>query len=557
MLETMAHLSRYREIARVLAKYGFEFLIDTLGPRGWLPPSWRGRGPRERAARALPKWERVRRALEELGPTFIKAGQILSTRPDIVPPELASELEKLQDEASPFPFHEVNALVCAELGAPPAEVFAAFEQEPVAAASVGQVHNAILKSGEEVVVKVQRPGVERAVSVDLEILREVAAIVGRRLALGKVYDLAHIVDELAHALSQELDYRVEAANAVRFAHDLGADPSIGVPRVFWEYTTGRVLTMERIRGTKLTELDRADSSGAPAVDRHAVARSLGNTILQQILVHGFFHADLHPGNVIVTPEGKVVLLDFGMVGEVGDDLKAEFGDFLVAVASRSSSRLVATLFRLGIVPPTVDERALARDVDLIQRKYYGMPLAQLSIADLTKDTFKVALKHRIRIRSDFALVMKALATVEGTVRKLDPALSLVAVAEPFAKRLLRERAAPRAILASLAEAASGLREAVSGLPHRLARVLDAAAEGRLKVRWELEESGGLWRRVDLLVNRVVLSIVLASIIVGTALALLAERQIVLWRLTLGEAGFVLAVGIGVWLLVLIIRSGRF
>jgi len=522
----------------------------------------------------------VRCALEELGPTFIKIGQILSTRPDIVPPALAAELEKLQDQATPFSFSKVESVIAAELGATPDEVFSSFEPEPIAAASLGQVHTARLRSGEEVVVKVQRPGVERVVRTDIEILREVASVATRRSRLGRVYDLVEIVDELAATLFQELDYTTEAANADRLAYALRTDPHVVIPRVYWEYTTRRVLTMERIRGTRLTELgaarvdtgaktatgtagagpetaSAAAGTGRPQLDTAAIARALTNTILEQILAHGVFHADLHPGNVVALPDARIALLDFGMTGVVPDDLKEQFGGFLLAVAARSPARLVAVLLKLGLAPAGVDTGSLTRDVDALLRRYYGVPVSQLSVAALTKDVLDVCVKHHIKVRRDFALVLKALTAVEGTVRYIDPSFNLVEAAEPFARRLVRERMKPASVLKTLGKLGADYAEFLAHLPSKLDRVLDLAASGQLKVKWELEGASRLFREVALLVNRLALSVVLASIIVSTALIAQSAPTVLIWRFPLAEASFILALVFGVWLLASIIRSGRF
>ncbi|MGE5574003.1 MAG: ABC1 kinase family protein [Bacteroidota bacterium] len=555
-----AHLVRYRGIARVAAKYGFGFVADMLGQAGRRRAPGHTKGLAHPDVYRLSRWERVRRALEELGPTFIKIGQILSTRPDMVPPGLAAELEKLQDKAPPFGAAEAEAIIAAELGATPSEVFERFEPEPVAAASLGQVHNAVLRTGEEVVVKVQRPGVEEAVRLDLEILREIAVLASRRLRLrlARVYNLIDIVDEIAGALTRELDYTVEASNADRFARNLRLDPRIVVPEVFWDYTTQRVLTMERLHGTKLTEVARVvEGEKAPYIDRPTVARTLVDTMLRQILVHGLFHADLHPGNVLVTPAGNVGLMDFGMVGEVGDDLKAQFGAFFMAVAARSAPRLVAVVLSLGIAPRDIDVSSLTRDVDVLLRRYYGVPLSQISVRDLSRDVLDVALKHDIKVRAGFSLVMKALATVEGTARHLYPPLNLMEVAQPLARRLARERLRPASVLKGLRRSAADYLDFAARLPGKLGTLLDMAAGGQLKVRWELEGGERFLRGLAVLVNRLAMSIVLASIIVGTSLVVRATPTVVFWRLPLAEVGFIIALVFGAWLLVSIVRTGRF
>ncbi|NPV80996.1 MAG: AarF/ABC1/UbiB kinase family protein [Firmicutes bacterium] len=553
-MRSYAHIVRYRQIVRVATRYGFSFLADMLGQARGIP-RWRRKSDLARPGLyRMPRWERLRKALEELGPTFIKIGQILSTRPDVVPPELASELEKLQDQAPPFPLPEVESAIVDELGGSPKEVFAAFEPEPVAAASLGQVHNAVLKSGEEVVVKIQRPGIEKVVRTDLEILREIAAVAARRTMLGKVYDLVNTVDELASVLLQELDYTAEARNADRLAGDLRADPRVVIPRVYWEYTTRRVLTMERIRGTKLTETDKVDLLG---INRSAVAWILANTILEQILVHGFFHADLHPGNVVITPQGQVGLLDFGMVGHVTDELKVEFGNFLLGVTARSAPRVAAVLLRLGVASSEINMRALTRDIDLVLQRYYGVPLEQISMADLTREVFDVAFKHHIRIRADFSLVIKALATVEGTVRRVEPAFNLAEAAEPFARRLMRERMRPGHLAQRMTEVAGEYLGFLSTLPKQFDKLLDLAVEGQLKGKLEIDNMDRHLWRIGALVNRLVLGIVLASIIVGTALVVSTGPPVLLWRVPLAEVGFVTALVFGIWLLVSVIRSGRF
>ncbi|HEY8531681.1 MAG TPA: AarF/UbiB family protein, partial [Limnochorda sp.] len=387
-------LRRYREIVEVFLRHGFGYLIEQLDLHHILPLRRRVL-PVERPQRPTSRGARLRQALEELGPTFVKLGQLLSTRADIVPRDILAELEHLQDDVSEVPFPQIRQQLEAELGRPLSEAFREFDPAPLAAASIGQVHRAVLHSGEEVAVKVQRPGIEEIIAVDLEILQSLAGLVEERFQPDFVRP-RELVDQFARTLRAEMDYELEARNMEGFRRRFQHAPKIRVPRVYWDLTTHRVLTMDFVRGVKISDIQELDRLG---VDRRELAVRGARVFLEQVLIHGVFHGDPHPGNLFVEADGTLAVVDFGMVGRLDEEALANIADLFIGVMNRDADRLVQALIRIGAVEGTVNRRGLKMDMEDLIDRHYGKPLHKLEVGQIISEAFELTRRHRIRMPS--------------------------------------------------------------------------------------------------------------------------------------------------------------
>jgi ubiquinone biosynthesis protein len=389
------------------------------------------RGPRPVGPR------RLRRTLESLGPTFMKLGQVLSTRPDLVSPEYEAELARLQDAAPTVPAGEIVAAVEHALGRPLGEAFATFDLVPIAAASIGQVHAASLHDGSDVVVKVRRPRVVDQVNIDLELLGRLAGVAAHRSAIAARYDPVGLSREFAATLRAELDYVQEGHNAELVSAGFAGDDRMYVPKIFWEFTRADIITEERVRGVKVDDLAALDALG---IDRAAVARTFADAYLSMVFERGFFHADPHPGNVFVEPTGRLGFVDFGMVGSVAPEASLGLGTILLALVASDAARMADGLLRLGIACEDVDRPVLEDDLTRLVDRYASTPLEQLHLGPLLTDLMGVVRAHRLRLPSDLALLLKTVMMCEGVAAQLDPGFELVPVLVPYANRLMVEGA---------------------------------------------------------------------------------------------------------------------
>ncbi|GAW91816.1 ABC1 kinase family protein [Calderihabitans maritimus] len=548
------HFNRFREVANVLAKHGFSYLLDQTGLVEFLPRAqWKNMKEREETAK-LSAPERMVLVLEELGPTFIKLGQILSTRADLLPESYTRALARLQDKVPPVEHSRVVKVIEEELGKPLETLFASFETEPLASASIGQVHLASLESGEKVVVKVQRPGIPQVIETDLDILFEVARWLEQRTSWGKFYQVMDIVEEFARSIRAELDFTQEGRNAERIAHNFADDPDVVIPRVYWELSSKKILVMEYVEGIKISNLDTLRHQG---YDLKTVARRVVSAVLKQTFEDGFFHADPHPGNVAVLPGEKILFLDFGQVGRIDEWLRERFIDLIVAMARQDVGGVVRAVLHIGITNGRVDIRALRREVFRLKNKYYELPMSQINLGEAVGELLRISRQFRIRIPPEISLMAKALLTVEALVQRLDPQLSLMEVAEPFGKKLLRRRLSPREIGRRIWEQIMEFSGLLSELPERLEQLLDLLEEGNLTVNLEHQGLRAFMNHLNTVSNRICLSIVIGSVIIGSSLLAQKTASSFLARVPVAEIGFLVAVLMGFWLIISIVRSGRF
>ena len=505
-----SHLKRYREIAGALARHGLGYATDSLGLARFLPLQ-KGLLGHTRRHEPYTEAEHVRLALEDLGATFIKLGQILSTRADLVHESYQHELAKLQDGAPPVPTEIIEAMIVAELGHPIEELFATFDTTPLAAASIGQAHAARLKDGTEVVVKVRRPGVVEQVNEDLEILMNLAQRANRHPQWSEQFDFVGLAQEFADTLRAELDYVREAKNARRFAELFADDPVVRIPRVFADHSTSRVLTLERFGGLKANDLSGLDSAD---IDRKALAEHLAGLNLTMVFEEGFFHADPHPGNFFIEADGRIDLIDFGMVGEVSPTLRQQLGALFITVDAKDSDRLVDALLEICPSRGPVDRAALQYDSARIMDMFYRQEFSRRGVGALLNDVMATVRKYHLRLPSDLALLFKTWVMVEGIVAELDPTASMSAFFTPYIRKLVEQQYSPAAVAARMRTFSLDLADLSATLPRRLNRLIRDLESGNLTVAARPMGYEPILDRLETLSNRATFATIGAAFVVG-------------------------------------------
>ncbi|MBU5467157.1 AarF/ABC1/UbiB kinase family protein [Virgibacillus sp. MSJ-26] len=551
-------MQRYRDIVFAFSRYGFGYIAVELGLYDLLSLPKRVFTKDKAKVPAHTTGERVRLFLQELGPTFIKLGQFASTRSDILPEDIIHELEKLQDDVPPFSSAEAMSIVEEELGDNVESLFKEFDETPLAAASIGQVHRGVLISGEPIAIKVQRPDIRDKIFADLDILYDLANLAENQLEWASRYQVKNIIKEFSRSLRAELDYTNEGLNAEKIANQFLDDSRVRIPEIYWEFSTKKVLTMEFIHGTKLNDEDELLDKG---INHDVFAERLVDTMFHQIFIDGFFHGDPHPGNIMALPGEEVVLIDFGSVGRLSPEMKHHLSSFVIALMRQNTDRLIKAIDRMGVIPQDVDMKQLRADVDLLREKYYDVPLSQVSLGEAVNDLFTVTYYHHIQLPSDLALLGRTLLTIEAIVVRLDPELSIVKMAEPFGKQLIKERYHPKKIAENIIAEVEQYTEIVSDLPDTIKELRSVIKKG--KVRFELNIPGlnQTLKKLDQISNRLSFSIVLLSfsiimtgLIIGSAIA---GQSTMLWNIPVIEVGFVVATLMFLWILFGIFRSGRF
>ncbi|CAH0220177.1 putative protein kinase UbiB [Peribacillus sp. Bi96] len=550
----LKHAHRYQEIINAFLKNGFGYFIYRLG----LSES-------KAASKLQPDenlnlrsiGERLHKILQSLGPTFIKLGQIASTRRDFVPEEIVRELEKLQDQVTPFPFDKVRKIVEAELGDSLENLFLEFDEIPLATASIGQVHAARLPSQEIVAIKVQRPDILPTVETDLEILDDLARLMEARISWARRYQVRKMIDEFAKSLRAELDYNSEGRNGERIAKQFINDQGLKIPRIHWEYSTKRVLSMDFIQGIKINHYKQLDDEG---YDRRKIAERLANAMLQQILIDGFYHGDPHPGNIIILPGNVVALMDFGMVGRLEDETKYQFASLVINLKRGSTNGLIKTLSDMGLLTDETDMASLRGDIDELRNKYYDIPLSQISLGGAVNDLFTVANRHHVQIPPEFTMLGKALLTMEAIIEELDPHFSIMKAAEPFGERLFKERYNPKNIAKNTWNQFIESAEALAELPKDIREVTGIIKKGKLRLDINIPELQVFLHKLDQISNRLSFSIILLAfsiimvgLIIGSAIG---GETLLLWKIPVIEIGFVVATLMFLFMLYTIFRSGK-
>ena len=553
LLRRARTLPRYRQIVGVLFKYGFGQLLDQMRIFAFLRLRKKILGKRVKLEE-LTYAQRIRLALEELGPTFVKLGQVLSMRPFLIPLELVLELTKLQDEVAPFPFEQVKETVEKELKASLEEHFASFDTIPIASASLSQVHKAMTKDGEKVVAKVQRPGIREVIDADLDILRDLVNLLDRYVPESRQYDPKGIREELAKSIRKEIDFNNEARNIEVFRENFKDEKSVFIPKVFWEKTTSRVLTMGYIDGIKISNLEELEKKG---IDRKLIAKTGGRMVLKQIFEDGFFHADPHPGNLFVLEGNVIAPVDYGMMGKLSETTMDELADLLISVVTWHPGGIVKVYQDLGVVGEEINARALEADLAGFLYKYHKIPLSRLDMKTLMDEAFEIIHRYDIHIQAELMLFSKAMITYEEVAKTLDPEYDLVTQALPYIKSLAYRKLKPKALLRDASTLLQDLRSLFILLPFELKRIVKKISKGQLSFTFQHKGLDKLILELDRSSNRVSFSLIIAAIIVGSSLIMRLETQYTLFGYPLfGILGYIFAGFLGLWLVIAILRSGR-
>lgn len=551
-------LGRLHDLAAILVRYGFGDLVHrfdlevALARVGRVLPL-----QRMTALAGLSTPVRVRCALEEMGPSFVKLGQVLATRVDLFPPEWIDEFGKLQDQAPAVPWETIHAQMTEDLGAAPEEVFLSIDSTPLAAASIAQVHRARLRDGTDVVAKVRRPGIRPVVEADLRLLQHLADSVDAHFPDLHRFHPVGVVKQFKASLTRELDLAAECRHAERiaasFAARAGGKPAgIVVPRVHWDYTGERMNVQDFVIGIPVADIAALDAAG---IDRRRVARRGAEAVLKMVLEDGFFHADPHPGNVFVLRDGRIALIDYGMVGRLSSTRRAQVLVLLHALVSHRAETVTEVLLD-WTGEPDIDEGQLAEDIDSFVDRYHGVPLGQLDLVGMLLEVTTLLRAHRLALPADLALLIKVFVTLEGTGRKLDPDFDMARRAEPFLRRAMRDRYSPRAMAKGGLRGLSGMADMLSTLPHDLRAFLRSMRGGQFRHRIDIGHLREFGQQIDHSANRLTVGVVLAALIIGSSITMTVKGGPTLVGLPFfGLLGFVGAVVAAVWLLVSIWRSG--
>ncbi|TDR81961.1 ABC1 kinase family protein [Paludibacterium purpuratum] len=553
-LIAMRDLPRMKEISGVLIRHGLGEFAERLR----LPRAMEVAGEwlhlrKSDTAETTPTSVRVRQALEELGPTFIKLGQILSTRVDVFAPHWIAEFEKLQNNVPPIDPALLPELLHSALGAPPEALFARFEATPIGSASIAQVHRAVLHDGRAVAVKLRRPGIVEKVQADLRILSHLATVLEAEFPDARRFQPQEIVRQFTRSMTREMDLEIEARNMERFARDFAGDEHVTVPGVHWQYTNPMVNVQDFIEGVPGCRIDQLASMGLDPAD---MARHGADAVLKMILINGFFHADPHPGNVIFQPGPRIAFVDFGMVGRLSHARRDEIVDLLAALAQHDERAMMDALIE-WTGSKQIDEAQFATDIGELVFAYEHVPLKNLRISQLIGEIMELIRNHSILLPADLAMLFKALITLEGLGRQLDPDFLLIEHLTPFVRRLVRARLHPANLLKRSRHTLGETLSMLSSLPRGMARLSKDMRQGKFSVNLDLKRLDSFARQLDRSANRLTMGIVTGALIIGSSIVMTVNAGPRLFGLPfLGLFGFLIAMLNGLWLIASIWRSGK-
>jgi ubiquinone biosynthesis protein len=550
-------LGRLSEIAQVMVRHGFGYFLEAHKLTDLLP----GRSAEARLAEVYDggssaRGQHLRELLDELGPTFVKFGQLLSTRPDVVPPDIIVELRGLQDDVRPFPFEQAERVIVEELGNSIERLFLDFEREPVAAASIGQVHRATLPNGRRVAVKVQRPGAPRQIEADLVLLYQAARLVKERVRALDFIDAHALIDEFARQIRQELDYRLEGRNAQTFHRNFAGDPHVHVPKVYWSYTRTRVLTLEWLEGTQLADVDRLPLS---IEERRDLAYQIAETWMAMIFRHGFFHGDPHPANILILEEaGTIGLVDFGAVGKLTDDDMTKLTRIFIDAAAENVDVLPKRLADLGVRYPKEREDEFLAELREIYYRYYGASLSEIDPIQVIRETFQLIYSMNLHLPTRYLLLDRALATLGSVGVELYPDFNVFEVARPYARGLLLERFTPQRMARRARRDAFAYAQIIREAPFQWHDFMEQVRDGQIEVGFVHKGLDDFLEQMQRVFNRLVVALIVTGGLIGSSLIGIFAKggPHVLGVNVISVIGFALAGLLGLWLLWGVVRSGR-
>jgi ubiquinone biosynthesis protein len=545
------NLGRISEIAQVAVKHGFGYFFETHRLTDLIPG-------RPRLVDAIPsqRGQHLREMLDELGPTFVKFGQLLSTRPDVVPPDIVLELQALQDDVRPFPYDDVERVIREDLGLSVEQLFTEFDVTPVAAASIGQVHRATLPNGRKVAVKVQRPNAPRQVEADLALLYQAARLIKERVRALEFIDPRQLVDEFARSIRQELDYRLEGRNAETFHHRFSGHPHVRIPRVYWSYTRTRVLTLDLLEGIQLADLPL---DAWEMEERRRLAYLMAETWMTMIFRHGFFHGDPHPANIFVLGDAEHIgLVDFGQVGKLTDEDLSKLTRLFIDAANEQIEQLPRRLAELGVRYPKEREEEFVAELRELYSRYYGASLAEIDPLQVIREAFQLIYRLNLRLPTRFVLLDKAIATLGSVGIELYPDFNVFEVAKPYARSLMLERYSPERMLRRARKEGIALARIARDMPYQVHDVLEEVRDGQIEIGFVHKGLDEFMRKLDVAFNRLVIALVTVGGLIGSSLIGIFSTQgpQIGGVNFLSFVGFVFSGALGLWLLWGVLRSGR-
>ena len=550
-LHTLSRLNRFRAIVVTLVKYGFGDVIGRLDLPAKLGPLYTRRQPREDPG----TYTRIRLTLQELGPTFIKLGQLLSLRTDLIPVEMAEELSKLQEHVPAEDFADIRKQIERSLGTSIDKIFLEFDEEPLAAASLAQVHKAVLRENKAVVaVKVQRPGIRQTIRNDLRIMESLAQRAHERIEGLQLYNLPRVVEEIKRLLTQELDFQREGRNIRLARSNFADDPALYLPRVYSEISTSRLLVLEQIQGTSLRD---AVTNWAPVV-RRELARKWLRATLKQILEDGFFHADPHPGNLFILSETQYSLLDWGMVGRLTPETRLKLIDLLGSVVLKDSQQTLDLLLEFTEYKPDTDMDSLQRELMDILDDYHSVPLKEINMGRLLTALTEMLRNHHMQLTMDLSVMIKAIVTSEGSARMLDPDLDVISEAAPYLRRLAKQKYSPQMLLRTIQSSFRNLWRMQRNLPVQINHIMDKLERDELTIGFEHKRLEGLRRTLNEVANRLTLALITTSMIIGSSMIITTGvKPFIFGYPALGLVGYLLSGLFGCWLIVDILRKRKY
>jgi ubiquinone biosynthesis protein len=549
-IKFIRNLGRTREIVTILLNHGFGDVVERLRlmryMRWWRRVVLRRPEPAQRVTVA----QRIRQTVEELGPTFIKFGQVVSTRPDLVPAPIIAELEKLQDQVPPFSGAEAVRILEVELGAPVSKLFAEFDPVPVAAGSLGQVHRAVHFDGRVLAVKIRRPNVVHDVERDLSLMTELAILIERHVPEAEIFDPVGLVNQFARAIRREINFAREGRTMDEFRRLFRSDATLSIPAVFWDLTTEAVLTMEFIDGLKINDRAALVATGlAPS----EIAANGARIFIKMAFEFAFFHGDPHPGNLRILSNGVVGLIDFGMVGRLEEDKREQLIDLLLAVTQGNVRSCVDQVLLIGKPFRPVDRPLLTSDVRDLIEAYYGVPLEQINVGNLLTDFVNILSSHGIRYPADLMLLIRAIITLEGVASELDPGFNLATHLAPIMSGIVRERYNPQRVAGRFIADTRVLLGVLHDLPIHVGRTLEKLSQDDLRIHLEHQHLDRLINELDRSSNRVVIGLVMSALLVASAIVIRSGGVAAWW---IAVPTFVLSSLLGIWLIYGVFRSGR-
>lgn len=540
-----SNLGRYREILSVFYKYGFDSYISGVSEKNiFRRLAFKSKKLDDES---ISRGERLKQAFEELGPTFVKLGQILSTRYDMLPRDIVDSLSGLQDSVAEFSLSEAEDIFRSEIGQSFAESFSEFYPDPLAAASIGQVYRAKLFGGENVVVKIQRPNIEKMIKTDIEIISKMGKLVDESVNKSGMFKAGEIVKEFGYYLSREIDYTYEAQNALKFANNFKNRRGVKIPKIYWEYTTSKVLVMEEIEGVKISEVENLEKKNW---NLRKIAKNLADSFMTQVFIDGIFHGDPHPGNIMVIDENTIGYIDFGITGFMDSDTKRFMVSMLKSSQDKNVDDVMESLMDIGSAPEDVNEEELKKDIYFIMSHYFDMPMERINVGDAIKEVFNTAYSHKLKLPAQLSLLMKSTMTIEGCVRKLQPDFSLEEISKQIIGKIYREKISSRKFVSDAGKFLYENYETAVKMPKRINKILENAEKNKIKLSLKHEDGDRFVTNIKEISSGLVFGVITGALILASSLLLLNVSEIhsklVKYAATFTFAGSVLVGNLYMW-----------